>query len=173
MTVKEYEAFCLRCLDTCDWQKENPDLASSYRERYVAGGWNEEDLRTLTTLHMLWEFGESLGNVKPIPKPMAGLVGDDREDLLIAQAYVWLDLLVRDELREEVIRQCVVEHRLRVLEAIEISHGDWFRSIHESSLSQARADSLAASLGVLPGTPEYDQWIQQHQKTNFEGGEAK
>lgn len=65
MTESEYRAFANRCLDTHDWQNEQPELADAYREYYVSGGWNEGDLATLVTLHMLYEFLETLDNPEP------------------------------------------------------------------------------------------------------------
>ena len=156
MTAEEYKAFCLRCLDTHDWQREGAELADSYRKRYLSGGWNEDDLATLVTLHLLFEYQEFLSG----------------EDLLLAGS-IWRDLPVRDELREEVIRKCVIEERLQVLENIESKPDDPYRSIYESSLAKARAGVLAAFLGILPGTPEYDEWVRQHQSADVEGSEAE
>src|SRR5262245_18624663 len=62
MTAEECKAYCLRQLDTHEWQKEQPDLAASYRERYASGGWSEEYLVTLVTLNMLYEWCERLAD---------------------------------------------------------------------------------------------------------------
>jgi hypothetical protein len=156
MTADEYKAFCLRELDTHDWQKEHPELAASYREYYVSGGWNEDDLATLVTLHMLYEWCESLAADYD-----SGLI-DKEDDRVVICPYIWRDLPVRVELRDAVIRQCVVEHKLRVLEGIECKPDYTYRSIYEASLAKARAASLAASFSILPGMPDYDEWIKPH-----------
>ena len=156
MTETEYEVFCLRCLNRPHWQEEQPELASLYRERYVSGGWSEKDLATLVTLHMLYELGESQSD----------------KELTACCSLIWKRLPVRDELRDEVIRKRVVEHRLRALENIECAHDGWYRPLYESSLAKARTEALAASFGVLPGTPEYDEWIRRQQSADVEGREA-
>jgi len=155
MTIIEYEAFCRRCLAAHDWQREHSDLASAYREHYASGGWSEEDLRTLVTLHMLREWTDDLAD----------------EELMLA---FWERLPVREELLDEVIRKSDIEHGLAVLENIEeVNLSEDFRPVYRENLANARVAAVAASLGVRPGMPEYDEWIQKRQSDDFEGSAAK
>jgi hypothetical protein len=138
--LQEYQADCLRQLETHEWQKVEPDLAASYRARYESGGWSEEELITLTTLHMLWEWANTLIE--------ESLNMDDKESAL-NRSYAWTGLPAGVELKKEVVRKCLIDRRLDVLESLSVAPDDPHREIYEQSLANARADALAASLGNL------------------------
>jgi len=154
MTVDEYKALCLRYLGRRDWHAETSaaDHFQRCRKDYLSGGWSEEDLDVLATLHVLHALQESAGENEG--------AGDRLFD-------VWLDLPTRKELKLEVIRKGVIENGLHILESVNEAELDGAAlSRHRTDLASARDRALAASLGVFYGSPEYDAWLAKRGERN-------
>jgi hypothetical protein len=88
---------------------------------------------------------------------------------------VWWSLLVKEDLLTEVWRKANVEDWLGLSEYIDENNLDeHHRKILATSLKQANSDALAASLGVFPGDPDYERWVQPDiDKEDRNGGAAK
>jgi hypothetical protein len=73
-------------LETRAWQKQDPELAAMYSEHDASGGWSEDDMATLATLRLLWEWADSFApdyNARPT---------DKEDDLVIICNYIRRDL---------------------------------------------------------------------------------
>ena len=106
MTVEEYKAFCLERLSGGAWldDRRELELFQMFREAYLSGGWNDQDLDMLATMTVLFDLAECVANSK------------EQADRLLE---VWRDLPVRDDLKAEVVRKNVIEGFVERLECVD------------------------------------------------------
>jgi hypothetical protein len=150
MTVGEYKSLCLEYLGGNNWLDTEDGSRESFqlcRENYLSGGWGEQDLDTLATLHVLFGDQRCVANSK------------EARDAVFD---VWFDLPVRTELKQEVIRKAVIENALSILERVkEAELSETELSSYRKALEKARQRAIAASLCIIEGMPEYDAWMRR------------
>jgi hypothetical protein len=147
MRLDEYKALCLKYLGGA-WlsEPEAVEYIKMLRQNYLTGGWSEkelDDLAVLHALHALQDFAAS-------------------EEEAESMVDFWTDLPIGDELKREVMRKAILENGLEILESVdETNLNQAQRSAYKKRLAEAREAVVAASLGILPGMPEYDAWMRK------------
>lgn len=147
MTVEEYRKLCLEVLSSDKWRAK----LEWAREDYLSGGWHEEELAQHAALTLLYGCLKDFGNSH----------GGPYHD-------VWVHLPVDRSLQIEVLRKTVIERSLATIEALD--PGELYperQAEYQQALQYVRDLALAMSLGILPGTPEFDEWKKEGRRSEL------